>query len=116
MHAVIFEVTRFVCKLVIGDVDVFFSLYFLWLVFPGWVQFLMHFQDHYCFSSLCFFFLKMFEFLTDECVLDHNERIRSIQIDKNFITRDLRRTRSKIQTFSIMRVQNKILLQNFFFF
>ena len=30
--------------------------------------------------------LKMFEFLTDECVSDHNESIRSIQIDKNFIT------------------------------
>ena len=27
---------------------------------------------------------KMFEFLTDECVSDHNERIRSIQIDKFF--------------------------------
>ena len=25
---------------------------------------------------------KMFEFLTDECVSDHNERIRSIQIDR----------------------------------
>ena len=29
--------------------------------------------------------LKMFEFLTDECVWDHNERIGLIQIDKNFI-------------------------------
>ena len=29
---------------------------------------------------------NMFEFLTDECFSDHNERIRSIQIDKNFIT------------------------------
>ena len=28
----------------------------------------------------------VFEFLTDECVSDHNERIRLIQIDKNFIT------------------------------
>ena len=34
--------------------------------------------------------LKMFEFLTDECVSDHNERIRSIQIDKNFITQTFR--------------------------
>ena len=30
----------------------------------------------------------MFEFLTDECVSDHNERIRSIQIDKNRPTDD----------------------------
>ena len=29
---------------------------------------------------------SIFEFLTDECFSDHNERIRSIQIDKNFIT------------------------------
>ena len=28
----------------------------------------------------------VFEYLTDECVSDHNERIRLIQIDKNFIT------------------------------
>ena len=28
----------------------------------------------------------MFEYLTDECASDHNERIRSMQIDKNFIT------------------------------
>ena len=28
----------------------------------------------------------MFEFWTDECFSDHNERNRSIQIDKNFIT------------------------------
>ena len=27
---------------------------------------------------------KMFEFLTDECVSDHNERYRSMQIDKFF--------------------------------
>ena len=33
---------------------------------------------------------KMFEFLTDECVSGHNERIRSIQIDKNFITQTFR--------------------------
>ena len=26
----------------------------------------------------------MFEFLSDECVSDHNERIRAIQIDKFF--------------------------------
>ena len=30
--------------------------------------------------------LRMFEFMTDKCVSDRNERIRSIQIDKNFIT------------------------------
>ena len=36
------------------------------------------------------FRLKKFEFLTDECVSDHNERIRSIQIDKNFITQTFR--------------------------
>ena len=34
--------------------------------------------------------LKKFEFLTDECVSDHNERIRSIQINKNFITQTIR--------------------------
>ena len=34
--------------------------------------------------------LRMFVFLTDECVSDHNERIRSIQIDKNFITETFR--------------------------
>ena len=34
--------------------------------------------------------LKMFEFLTDECVSDHNERIRSIQIDKFFIAQTFR--------------------------
>ena len=33
-------------------------------------------------------------FLTDECVSDHNERIRSTQIDKNFIT----------QTFQMFRI------------
>ena len=33
---------------------------------------------------------KVFEFLTDECVSNHNERIRSIQIDKNFITQTFR--------------------------
>ena len=33
---------------------------------------------------------KAFEILTDECVSDHNERIRSIQIDKNFITQTFR--------------------------
>ena len=32
----------------------------------------------------------MFEFFTNECVSDHNERIRSIQIDKNFITQTFR--------------------------
>ena len=32
----------------------------------------------------------MFEFLTNECVSDHNERIRSIQIDKNVITQTFR--------------------------
>ena len=32
----------------------------------------------------------MFEFLTNECVSDHNERIRSIQIDKNFINQTFR--------------------------
>ena len=31
-----------------------------------------------------------FFFLTDECVSDHSERIRSIQIDKNFITQTFR--------------------------
>ena len=34
--------------------------------------------------------LKMFEFLTDERVSDHNERIRSIQIEKKFITQTFR--------------------------
>ena len=28
--------------------------------------------------------------MTDECVSDHNERIRSIRIDKNFITQTFR--------------------------
>ena len=30
------------------------------------------------------------QFLTDDCVSDHNERIRSIQIDKKFITQTFR--------------------------
>ena len=33
----------------------------------------------------------MFKFLTDECVSDHNGRIRSIQIDKNFFTQTFRK-------------------------
>ena len=50
-------------------------------------------------------------FLTDECVSDHSERIRSIQIDKNFITQTFR-----INNFIIsrMRVQNKIPLQKLY--
>ena len=55
--------------------------------------------------------------LTDECVSDHNERIRSIQIDNlgiDLILSLWSETHSsvkKIQTFSIMRVQN--ILQKF---
>ena len=30
------------------------------------------------------------EFLTDDCVSDHTERTRSMQIDKNFITQTFR--------------------------
>ena len=33
---------------------------------------------------------KRLNCLTDECVSDHSERIRSIQIDKNFITQTFR--------------------------
>ena len=46
----------------------------------------------------------MFEFLTDECVSDHNERIRSIQIDKNFITQTFR-----MYNFIISRTVRKFL-------
>ena len=77
-----------------------------------------------------YLFWKCLNCLTDECVSDHSERIRSIQIDKNFITQTFRiynfiisRTvrniwdalvGQTIQTFSIMRVQNKILLQKLY--
>ena len=47
--------------------------------------------------------LKMFDFLTDECVSDNNERIRSIQIDKNFITQTFR-----IYNFIISRTVRKV--------
>ena len=33
---------------------------------------------------------EIFEYLTIECVSDHNERISSIQIDKFFITQTFR--------------------------
>ena len=65
--------------------------------------------------------------LTDECVSDHNERIRSIQIDNlgNKVLVDwidlnlslwseMHSSVKQIQTFSIMRMQNKILLQKLF--
>ena len=65
-------------------------------------------------------FFSMFEFLTDDC-------IRSIQTNKFFVSIcirfdlilashwDLRCTcRSQIQTFSNMRVQNKILLEKLY--
>ena len=47
----------------------------------------------------------IFFFLTDGCVSDHSERIRSIQIDKNFITQTFR-----INNFIIRRtVRNTVL-------
>ena len=41
------------------------------------------------------FFWQLFEFLTDECVSDHNERIRSIQINAPYSPTDDEVVRSK---------------------
>ena len=74
---------------------------------PAWLADLLIVSSYYSFSEFrtaSYFrlikFLKDFilhshdwkylNFLTDECVSDHSERIRSIQIDKNFITQTFR--------------------------
>ena len=49
--------------------------------------------------------MKKFEFLIDECVSDHNARIRLIQIDKNFISQTFR-----MYNFIINRTVRNILL------
>ena len=55
-------------------------------------DFILHSHDWKCLNF----------FLTDECVADHSERIRSIQIDKNFITQTFR-----IYNFIISRTVRK---------
>ena len=51
----------------------------------------------------------MFQFFPDECVSDHNERIRSIQIDKNFITKTFSYRLTDDEVVHSKRLGNKVL-------